>query len=73
MKDEVTVGLRLTSPTCLMVGYFCSEIASTLRDLAGDRQVRVTYDLGLDWSPNMIAPEAAERRQAQLRDRSTAT
>ncbi len=63
---EVTVRLRLTSPTCLQVGYFSHEITERVGVLEGVTSVVVTNDLGLDWTPDMIAPEAAAARHLKL-------
>ena len=70
---EVTVRLRLTSPTCLQVGYFSREVTDRVGALAGVTRVTVTHDLGFDWTPEMIAPEAAVKREnklLQIRDRA---
>jgi metal-sulfur cluster biosynthetic enzyme len=66
---QITVRLRLTSPSCMMGGYFRSQIQARLADLANGRTVTVTHDLGLDWLPTMIEPAAAERRVAALEAR----
>lgn len=64
--DRVLVRLRLTSPSCMMGGYFRDQITRVLADLVGDRTVEMTHDLGLDWLPTMITPVAAGRRAAAL-------
>jgi metal-sulfur cluster biosynthetic enzyme len=65
-SGSVAVRLRLTSPTCLQVGYFVNEIKTHVGTLEGVTAVEVTHDLGFDWDPSMIAPEAAERRRLKL-------
>jgi len=65
-EGEVTVRLRLTSPSCLQVGYFSHEITDRVGALEGVTSVVVTHDLGLDWSPDMIAPKAAAARHLKL-------
>ena len=61
----VHVGIRLTSPTCIMVGLFRSEIEDRLRAL-GAPAVEVSFDGGLDWSPDDMTEEVRRRRAARL-------
>lgn len=63
---EVTIRLRLTSPSCLQVGYFVNEVSERVGSVAGVTKVVVTHDLGLDWTPDRIAPAAAEARSKKL-------
>lgn len=62
----VTIAMRLTAPSCLMVGHFNSESIDKVGRLPGVTDVRLTFDSGLDWSPDMIAPAAQERRLQHL-------
>jgi metal-sulfur cluster biosynthetic enzyme len=62
----VTVAMRLTAPACLMVGFFKDEATALIGKLDGVSEVRLTYDAGLDWSPDMIRPAAQERRRKYL-------
>jgi len=70
---NVAVRLRLTSPTCMMVGYFGVEAKKRIKKLPGVRAVEVTADLGVDWTPDMMSAAAKERRIAALRARGIPT
>jgi metal-sulfur cluster biosynthetic enzyme len=63
---DVQVELRLTSPVCEMVGYMKTEALARVGSLTGVRSVSVRHDSGLDWSPDLIAPAARERRNSRL-------
>lgn len=65
-EGDVRITLRLTSPTCNMLGYMAEEASARLRDLAGVRAVEVVADGGLDWAPSMMSPSAQERRRAWI-------
>lgn len=62
----VTVHMRLTSPCCLMVGYFATEAKSRIAALPGVRSADLKHDTGFEWRPEMIHPEAERRRQLAL-------
>jgi metal-sulfur cluster biosynthetic enzyme len=62
----VSIAMRLTAPSCLMVGHFKDEAAARIGKLDGVTDVSMTYDSGLDWSPDMIEPAAQERRRRHL-------
>jgi metal-sulfur cluster biosynthetic enzyme len=62
----VSVKIRLTSPTCGMVGLFAAEIQDRVGTLPGVRRVDVAFDRGLDWRPDMMSPDARRRRAARL-------
>lgn len=62
----VTIALRLTTPSCLMVGHFKSQATDLIGNVAGVDEVRMTFDAGLDWTPEMISPDAQARRARQL-------
>lgn len=64
----VTVDLRLTAPSCLMIGYFVTEIEARVADLPGVSGVVVKHDTGDRWEPEMMAPEVIERRRARFRE-----
>jgi metal-sulfur cluster biosynthetic enzyme len=66
---NVQIHLRLTSPTCMMVGYFGVEARSRIGQLPGVRSVEVTADLGLDWTPDQMSDAARTRRRELLRSR----
>ncbi len=62
----VTVSLRLTSPSCFMVGYMAKEANRLIGALPGVSAVEVVPDEGLDWTPAEIAPATAARRRRQV-------
>lgn len=62
----LTVHLRLTSPSCVMVGYIAREVIARLADLPGVTEVRLAPDEGLDWDPSMMEPRMAEERRKRL-------
>jgi len=66
---NVEIALRLTSPACMMVGYFKVEAERLARSIDGVRAVTVNSDTGLDWRPEMISPAAQARRRQALRER----
>ena len=63
---DVRVSLRLTTPTCNMLGYMAEEANAKVRQLGGVRSVEVVADEGLDWSPSLMSPAAQERRRARI-------
>ena len=63
---DVAVHLRLTSPFCHMIAFMQDETTKQVGSLPGVRSVRVDGDAGLDWSPDLIAPAAQERRRRLL-------
>jgi metal-sulfur cluster biosynthetic enzyme len=65
---EVTVRLRLTSPSCGMGWYFMQQADQRLADLPGVDRVSVTLDNGLEWTPDMMAAHVRMAR-AELFDR----
>lgn len=65
-NGQVEVELRLTSPFCEMIAYFRNEALAKIGKLPGVTAVSVTHDSGLDWEPEMIAPEAQARRKQRL-------
>lgn len=62
----VRLHLRLTSPTCMMAGYFATRAQEVLRALPGIEAVQVQIDQGLDWTPDMMTASAQQRRQHSL-------
>lgn len=68
-EGNVVVQLRLTSPCCLNVGYFDVEIRKAVEAIEGVRSVEVRRDIGLDWRPDMMSPDARARRRASLHAR----
>ncbi|WP_238006991.1 iron-sulfur cluster assembly protein [Dactylosporangium sp. AC04546] len=63
----LTVHLRLTSPSCMMVGYIAREATARLRTLPGVTEVLVGPDEGLDWDPSMMDAAVAQERNKRLR------
>jgi metal-sulfur cluster biosynthetic enzyme len=63
------IHLRLTSPTCHMIGYFDVEARRLALEVAGVRSVQVHSDMGLDWTPDMMSDDAKRRRRVALRAR----
>jgi metal-sulfur cluster biosynthetic enzyme len=69
---SVHVELRITSPSCMMVGYFIEQANERVGSLPGVEDVTLSTDAGLSWRDEMMAEEAKERRrehQAALADR----
>jgi metal-sulfur cluster biosynthetic enzyme len=64
---HVTLVLRLTSPFCEMVPFMRNEAIEKIRRLPGVAEVTVNHDSGLDWDPDLIAPEARARQRRRLR------
>jgi metal-sulfur cluster biosynthetic enzyme len=63
---DVAINLRLTSPFCHMIAFMQSEAVSRVGGLPGVREVTVTVDQGLDWTPDLISGEARRRRQERV-------
>ncbi len=63
---DLTVSLRLTSPSCMMVGVLTQHIRETSSQVAGVEHVAVKFDRGLDWSPDLIQLEMVEARHRRL-------
>lgn len=62
----VTVNIRLTSPGCLMIGYFVTEIRRSLSEMDEVTNVIVKHDIGENWEPEMMAPAALAQRRKRL-------
>lgn len=66
------IELRITSPSCMMVGYFIEQAEERVGSLPGIDQVRLETDAGFTWRDDMMSPDAKRRReehQAILEDR----
>lgn len=59
----VHVELRITSPSCMMVGYFIEEATERVGALSGVEEVTLETDAGLSWREEMMADSAQRRRQ----------
>ena len=57
---SVRLKLRLTSPGCLYFVYFEESIRQRI-DHPAIRQLEISFDSGLDWTPDAMAPMAQER------------
>lgn len=68
-SGDVEIDLRLTSPFCHMIGFMKTEATAKVGSLDGVRSVTVTGDAGLDWSPELISPDAQLRRRERLKRR----
>lgn len=60
---SVHIELRITSPSCMMVGYFIEQANERVGDLPGVREVTLTTDAGLSWRDDMMAEGAMARRR----------
>ncbi|MBS1678846.1 MAG: DUF59 domain-containing protein [Actinobacteria bacterium] len=63
---NVEIDLRLTSPSCMMLGYFKVEAERLAHTVDGVRNVTIRSDTGLDWRPEMMSRAAQRRRRAAL-------
>lgn len=59
----VHIELRITSPSCMMVGYFIEQAQERVGTLPGVEDVTLETDAGFNWRDDMMAPEAKERRR----------
>ena len=60
---SVRLTLRLTSPGCLYFVYFEDSIRQRIVDPA-IKSLEISFDGGLDWTPEAMAPSAQRRLQA---------
>jgi metal-sulfur cluster biosynthetic enzyme len=71
-EGVVDVELRITSPSCMMVGYFIEQANERVGTLPGVEEVNLRTDAGLSWREGMMSETAKERRrehQAALAER----
>lgn len=66
---HVNVAMRLTTPSCLMHGYFIDAIDSRLRGIDGVRSVNLTFDRGEEWEPRLMREDVLRRRDRLIRER----
>lgn len=64
--SDVTVHLRLTSPTCFMVPYFIRETEDRVGKLDVVDSVKLETDTGMAWRPSMMSEDAKRRREEYL-------
>lgn len=72
----VHIELRITSPSCMMVGYFIEQAQERVGGLEGVEEVTLETDAGMQWRDDMMAPKAKRRRrehQQALADRYEAS
>ncbi len=66
-RGRALVDLRLTSPTCVMVGYFVTEIQKLVEAALPEiRDVEVRFDRGFDWTPQMMSEEVRRARASRF-------
>jgi len=63
---HVEIRLRLTSPSCMMGGFFKVEAERALASIPEVESIGVSSDLGLDWTPAMMSASARRRRRRAL-------
>jgi metal-sulfur cluster biosynthetic enzyme len=62
-EGAVHVELRITSPSCMMVGYFIEQAQRRVGTLEGVEEVTLSTDAGLSWTDDMMAESAKRRRR----------
>jgi metal-sulfur cluster biosynthetic enzyme len=66
-RGRAVVDLRLTSPTCVMVGYFVTEIRKLVEEAVPEiHDVEVRFDRGFDWTPQMMSEEVRRARASRF-------
>lgn len=65
-QGHVDIQMRLTSPCCMMVGYFKVEAEKRVREIPGVSAVAVHADRGVSWRPEMMSADARRRRREAL-------
>lgn len=63
-NGEVAVRLRLTSPSCLMIGFFVKAVNEMVGALPGVTRVSVSHDAGEVWEPEMMSQHIQGERAA---------
>nr|WP_284732056.1 iron-sulfur cluster assembly protein [Halorientalis regularis] len=61
-EGHVHIELRITSPSCMMVGYFIEQAEERVGSLDGVEEVTLSTDAGMDWREEMMSDEALQRR-----------
>lgn len=59
----VNIELRITSPSCMMVGYFIEEANKRVGGMDGVEEVRLETDAGFSWREEMMSDTAKKRRE----------
>jgi metal-sulfur cluster biosynthetic enzyme len=65
-EGNVRIDMRLTAPSCLMVGHFNEEASSRISKLPGVTDVKLTFDAGHDWTPDLLSANAQKQRTQRL-------
>jgi metal-sulfur cluster biosynthetic enzyme len=60
-RGDVSIRLRITSPSCMMLEFFSAEIHTRVAALPGVKSVEVHSDGGFEWEPSMM--DQQKRRQ----------
>jgi metal-sulfur cluster biosynthetic enzyme len=64
---RVVVDLRLTSPGCIMVGFFTTELENLVREAIPEiRHVEVRFDHGFEWTPDLMSERVRRERAARF-------
>lgn len=64
---RVHIELRITSPSCMMVGYFIEQAEERVGSLPGVEEVSLTTDAGFSWRDEMMSEDAKRKRRAHQR------
>lgn len=67
VDGAVTVWIKLTSPTCVLLGYFVREIQAHVGAVGGVTSVEVIFDAGLDWEPDLMSSSVSLDRRERYR------
>lgn len=65
---RVHIELRITSPSCMMVGYFIEQAQKRVGSLDGVEEVTLSTDAGMRWREEMMAESAKGRRRAHQQE-----
>lgn len=60
---EVTLSLSLTSPSCMMLGQIMDQIDKYVMPILGGQRPKVTFDDGMNWTPDRITGAARAHRE----------
>jgi metal-sulfur cluster biosynthetic enzyme len=65
---NVTINMRLTTPTCMMIAAFVQQIEEHVGEVSGVKSISLETDDGLQWEPSMMDSnsEAVKRRENQV-------
>ncbi len=69
---DLEVRLIVTHPFCMMSNIFVKEIVERLEALDGVGEVKVDFDPGSIWTPDLMHPDYAERLEAARAKRRAA-